>query len=170
MYQSYDLIHWNYALGANHTIPTAQLSQSEQFFSSLRLQGYFEHLILLFQQSAGIFSHLKSHIILEIQQEPTPDMSPETLEALSMIMLAQAQEIFTHKAIHDNMKESIVAKLAAQTEEYYSDVLRILQKEIFRAFWDKEWIPLVSILRLCHYRCWRRSRIKFIDLRFQNIL
>jgi hypothetical protein len=34
--------------------------------------------------------------------EPTPDLNPETLGALSAIMLAQAQEIFVHKAIHGN--------------------------------------------------------------------
>lgn len=83
--------------------------------------------------------------MLTIQQEPTPDMSPETLEALSLIMLAQAQEIFTSKAIHDNMKDLIIAKLAAQTEELYAESLKLFQKEIFRAFWDKEWIPLVRI-------------------------
>ncbi|XP_031784021.1 programmed cell death 6-interacting protein isoform X3 [Nasonia vitripennis] len=82
--------------------------------------------------------------MLAIQQEPTPDMSPETLEALSLMMLAQAQEIFTHKAIHDKMKDNIIAKLAAQTEELFSETFKLFQKEIFRAFWDKEWIPLIT--------------------------
>lgn len=98
----------------------------------------------LFQQAAGIFNHLKGNIMSAVQQEPTPDMSPETLEALSMLMLAQAQEIFMFKAIHDNMKDLIVAKLAAQTEEFYSETLKLFQKEIFRAFWDKDWIPLIT--------------------------
>ena len=104
-----------------------------------------DNLRIFLQQSAGIFSYLKNNIMLSIQQEPTPDMSPETLEALSLIMLAQAQEIFTYKAIHDNMKDLIIARLAAQTEEFYTDALKLLQKEIFRAFWDKDWIPLVSV-------------------------
>lgn len=84
--------------------------------------------------------------MLAIQQEPTPDMSPETLGALSALMLAQAQEIFVHKAIHDAMKDVIIAKLAAQVEELYSEALKLFQKEIFRSFWDKEWIYLVSCL------------------------
>ncbi|XP_023247874.1 programmed cell death 6-interacting protein-like isoform X2 [Copidosoma floridanum] len=88
--------------------------------------------------------------MLFIQQEPTPDMSPETLEALSQLMLAQAQEIFTYKAVHDNMKDVIVAKLAAQTEELFTDTLKLFQKEIFRAFWDKEWIPLISSKQLAY--------------------
>ncbi|XP_076239592.1 programmed cell death 6-interacting protein-like protein AliX isoform X2 [Calliopsis andreniformis] len=98
----------------------------------------------LFQQSAGIFHYLKGNVMMAIQQEITPDISPETLGALSSLMLAQAQEIFVHKAIHDAMKEGIVAKLAAQAEELYADALKLFQKEIFRAFWDKEWVPLIA--------------------------
>lgn len=86
--------------------------------------------------------------MIAIQQEPTPDISPETLGALSALMLAQAQEIFVYKAIHDSMKDGIVAKLAAQAEELYAIALKMFQKEIFRAFWDKEWVPLVSRLKL----------------------
>ncbi|XP_020281444.1 programmed cell death 6-interacting protein [Pseudomyrmex gracilis] len=98
----------------------------------------------LFQQSAGIFNYLKGNVMMAIQQEPTPDISPETLGALSTLMLAQAQEIFVHKAIHDSMKDGIVARLAAQAEELYADALNIFQKEIFRSFWDKEWVPLIG--------------------------
>ncbi|KAF3428254.1 hypothetical protein E2986_02109 [Frieseomelitta varia] len=98
----------------------------------------------LFQQSAGIFNYLKSNVMMAIQQEPTPDISPETLGALSALMLAQAQEIFVYKAIHDTMKDGIIAKLAAQAEELYADALKLFQKEIFRAFWDKEWVPLIA--------------------------
>lgn len=82
--------------------------------------------------------------MLAIQQEPTPDMSPDTLSALSALMLAQAQEIFVYKAMHDSMKDTVIARLAAQTEELYADALKLFQKEIFRSFWDKEWIPLVN--------------------------
>lgn len=35
-----------------------------------------------------------------VQQDPTPDLNPETLQALSALMVAQAQEIFVVKAIH----------------------------------------------------------------------
>ncbi|XP_034935914.1 programmed cell death 6-interacting protein [Chelonus insularis] len=98
----------------------------------------------LFQQAAGIFNYLKGHVMLAIQQEPTPDMSPDTLAALSALMLAQAQEIFVHKAIHDSMKDAVIAKLASQAEELYADALKLFEKEIFRSFWDKEWVPLIT--------------------------
>jgi len=53
----------------------------------------------LLQQASGIFNHLKSTVVSAIQQDPTPDLKPETLGALSALMVAQAQEIFVQKAI-----------------------------------------------------------------------
>jgi hypothetical protein len=38
--------------------------------------------------------------MLAIQQDPTQYLNPETLGALSALMLAQGQEIFVQKAIH----------------------------------------------------------------------
>lgn len=39
------------------------------------------------------------------------------------LMLAQAQECFYEKAVKDNMKASIIAKLAAQVADYYEFTL-----------------------------------------------
>lgn len=97
----------------------------------------------LFQQSAGIFSHLKS-AAPALGQEPTPDLSPDTLHVLSILMLAQAQEIFVFKAIKDAMKDPVIAKLASQTEEMYADVLKAMQKDSLKALWDKDWVPLIA--------------------------
>ena len=72
-----------------------------------RATGWKKYLIFLkFQQSAGILNHLKSTVMLQIQQEPTQDLNPETLGALSALMLAQAQEMFVHKAIHGTLPSS----------------------------------------------------------------
>lgn len=35
-----------------------------------------------------------------IQQDPTPDLQPETLGALASVMIAQAQESLFYKATH----------------------------------------------------------------------
>lgn len=57
----------------------------------------------LYQHSAGIFAYLAGATPAAIPQEPTPDLNPETLQALSNLMVAQAQEIFTMKAIKGNL-------------------------------------------------------------------
>ncbi|XP_071444735.1 programmed cell death 6-interacting protein isoform X2 [Hetaerina americana] len=97
----------------------------------------------LLQQAAGIFSHLKGCVMPLLQQNPTPDLNPETLGALSSLMMAQAQEIFVLKAIHDNMKDMIIAKLSYQCVEMYDDVAKQLQKEMLRPLWDRDWISTV---------------------------
>ncbi|XP_041773972.1 programmed cell death 6-interacting protein [Anopheles merus] len=98
----------------------------------------------LFQQSASIFTFLKTLALATIQGEPTPDLSQDSLTALGNLMLAQAQEMFVIKAIKDSMKDLVVAKLCAQCEELYSEALRSMQRDGVRALWDKEWIPQVA--------------------------
>jgi len=99
--------------------------------------------VKLFQQSAGIFSHLKS-AAPALGQELTSDLSPETVSVLASLMLAQAQEICVIKAIKDGMKDLVIAKLAAQNEEMYADVLKSMQKDSVKQLWDKDWVPVVA--------------------------
>lgn len=72
------------------------------------------------QQSAGIFSHLKGSVMAALQQDPTTDLCPDVLAALSALMLAQAQEIFVHKAIHG---ETLYYELHLTKENYYTKIL-----------------------------------------------
>ncbi|XP_059054512.1 programmed cell death 6-interacting protein [Achroia grisella] len=97
-----------------------------------------------FQQAAGVFAYLKANIMMAVHQETTPDLNPDTLNALSQLMLAQAQEVIVYKCIRDEMKKSMVAKVCAQCEELYTDVLRALQKEPMRSLWDRDWIPTIT--------------------------
>lgn len=98
----------------------------------------------LLQQSSGIYQYLKGATPAAIPSEPTPDLCSETLGVLSSLMLAQAQEVFVTKAIRDNMKDLIIAKLCCQCEELYAEVLRGMQKDSLRSLWDKDWVPTVA--------------------------
>lgn len=42
------------------------------------------------------------------------------------------------------MKDSIIARLAAQAEDLYAECLKVFQRDNLRTIWDKEWIPIVS--------------------------
>ena len=96
------------------------------------------------QIAAGIFAYLKENVVGAIQQDPTPDMEPTTLALLADLMLAQAQEMVACKAINDKMKDTIIAKLCAQCDELYSNVMRSMQKEEVKTLWDSDWLPVVS--------------------------
>lgn len=99
----------------------------------------------MLQQAAGVFAYLKGNIMMAVHQETTPDLNPDTLNALSQLMLAQAQEVIAYKCIRDEMKESMVAKVCSQCDELYTDALRSLQKEGVKALWERDWISTVSL-------------------------
>ncbi|MCL4122369.1 UNVERIFIED_CONTAM: hypothetical protein GTU68_051255, partial [Idotea baltica] len=113
-------------------------SQSTESDEALKLSAK------LFQSSSGILSHLKTIVLASLQQDPTPDLQPETLTALSALMLAQAQEVIAFKARSDNMKDGIVAKLFSQCEELYADAVKSLQKEMLKPLWERDTVPKVS--------------------------
>ncbi|XP_077286277.1 programmed cell death 6-interacting protein-like protein AliX [Arctopsyche grandis] len=99
----------------------------------------------LFQQSAGIFKHLKETVAMVIQEsQPTSDITPDALAAFQHLMLAQAQEIILLKAINDNMKHPYIPFIANQCKELYSIALKAIQKENVKQILDKEWISIVS--------------------------
>ncbi|XP_065573849.1 apoptosis-linked gene 2-interacting protein X 1-like, partial [Artemia franciscana] len=99
----------------------------------------------LFQQSSGIFEHLKELFTEALGQNiPTPDIQQDTLAALSALMLAQGQEAIALKGINDKMKDTTVAKLVSQTHELYSGAYKLMQKDQLRKIWDRHWLPRVS--------------------------
>ena len=50
------------------------------------------------QSAAGVFDHLEGVVFSYESKISTQDLQPEVLKALSLIMLAQAQESFLKKA------------------------------------------------------------------------
>ncbi|XP_072455345.1 programmed cell death 6-interacting protein isoform X1 [Notamacropus eugenii] len=90
-----------------------------------------------YQFASGAFLHIKETVLSALNREPTADIAPDTTGALSIIMLAQAQEVFFLKATRDKMKDAIIAKLANQAADYYGDAFKQCQykdnlpKEVF---------------------------------------
>jgi programmed cell death 6-interacting protein len=71
--------------------------------------------------AAGVFDYLNTTVVPEMRSSPPEEMDSATLEALKVLMLAQAQECFWAKAIKDNMRDTIVAKLAIKTSDLYGE-------------------------------------------------
>ena len=119
---------------------STQIAEAQNMESEEGLQKANKRL----QAAAGIFAHLKERVVGAIEQEPTPDLEPEALGVLSSLCLAQAQEMVVQKAVKDNMKDNIVAKLAGHADDLFAEVMKVMQKESVRTLWDKEWLALVS--------------------------
>lgn len=81
-----------------------------------------------FQGAAGAYQALKHTTSSSSDgNELTFDLQSDILNLLQHIMLAQAQESFFFKAYNDEIKESSIAKVAAQCEEFYSEVEKQIQ-------------------------------------------
>ena len=72
-----------------------------------------------FCQAAGVISHLKTVIIPDMRASPPEDMDTMTLESIQQLLLAQAQECFWSKAVKDELKDALIAKLAAKVSDFY---------------------------------------------------
>uniref|UniRef100_A0A0N5AMA9 BRO1 domain-containing protein n=1 Tax=Syphacia muris TaxID=451379 RepID=A0A0N5AMA9_9BILA len=97
-----------------------------------------------FQQSSGVFAHLRDTVLGLVHQEPTPDLLPDSLSALSAVMLAQAQEAIYIKAARDKMKSSALVKLSSQCAEYYREAQKLLHRENVRGVFEKDWLNTVT--------------------------
>ena len=85
--------------------------------------------------ASGIFQGLR-HLVGTVGQDLTWDLNPDLLNELSVIMLAQAQEIFFFKANNDGKAASIKARICKRCHELYTEAAANLdalntEKEIF---------------------------------------
>ncbi|KAK9366911.1 BRO1-like domain-containing protein [Lipomyces kononenkoae] len=100
-----------------------------------------------FQFAAGSFAFLKQNVIPEMHMNPPDDMSTATLDVLIYLMLAQAQECFWQKAVLDNIKNSVIARLAHQVSNYYDQALNAAMRT---AAIKSEWIHHFTCKK-CHF-------------------
>ncbi|XP_054620232.1 programmed cell death 6-interacting protein isoform X2 [Dunckerocampus dactyliophorus] len=94
-----------------------------------------------YQLASGAFGHIKDTVLSALNREPTMDIAPETVGTLSIIMLAQAQEVFFLKATTDRMKDAVIAKLSNQAAEFYGDAFKQCQ---YKDNLPKEVLPVLA--------------------------
>ncbi|KAL0593411.1 Programmed cell death 6-interacting protein [Plecturocebus cupreus] len=99
-----------------------------------------------YQFASGAFLHIKETVLSALSREPTVDISPDTVGTLSLIMLAQAQEVFFLKATRDKMKDAIIAKLANQAADYFGDAFKQCQYKdtLPKYFYFQEVFPVLA--------------------------
>lgn len=76
--------------------PNKAGSLNSSLGSSVSFSSVFTCLTV--QLASGAFGHIKDTVLSALNREPTMDISPETVGTLSLIMLAQAQEVIFLKA------------------------------------------------------------------------
>ena len=75
-----------------------------------------------FSQAAGVLTHIKTQVLPELRMpNPPDDMDESTLESLTQLFLAEAQECYWQKAVMDGYKDASIAKLAARVSDLYNE-------------------------------------------------
>lgn len=77
---------------------------------------------------------------------PSEDLSRETVNMLSELMLAQAQECFLESSLREKTKDGLIAKLASHAAWVYGNLVDSLGDAVIRGVGvDKSWIMLAQI-------------------------
>uniref|UniRef100_A0A8C3VH78 Programmed cell death 6-interacting protein n=1 Tax=Catharus ustulatus TaxID=91951 RepID=A0A8C3VH78_CATUS len=120
----------------------SQIAAEQNLDSDEGLKAAAKH----YQFASGAFQHIKDTVLSALNREPTVDISPDTVGTLSLIMLAQAQEVFFLKATRDKMKDGIIAKLANQAADYYGDAYKQCQYKdtLPKYFYFQEVFPVLA--------------------------
>lgn len=76
---------------------------------------------------------------------PSPDLSRETVKALSSIMLAQAQECVCQTQIREGKTGKIVAKLANQAALLFSAAIEGVTEHVSQGVFERVWLNLCQV-------------------------
>ncbi|OBZ72455.1 pH-response regulator protein palA/RIM20 [Grifola frondosa] len=122
------------------------------------------------QNAAGTLDYMASSVLPQLSASVTAeDMPPELTEpsirCLQSLMLAQAQECVWQRAVMDNYKNGLIAKLAMKVSSLYSVAVvhvRDASSSIRRAF-PSPWIPHMETKQL-HFQAAAQYRKSVDDL------
>ncbi|GJE88739.1 BRO1-domain-containing protein [Phanerochaete sordida] len=105
-----------------------------------------KRMVAFFQSAAGTLSHLSTTAAQKLQASVAEhdfvlEFSPPFLNALEVLMLAQAQEGVWQRAVIDNLKNNVVARLAVKVSSFYRSAGQAIQdappavRQLFPASW-----------------------------------
>ncbi|KAI8974433.1 BRO1-like domain-containing protein [Pilobolus umbonatus] len=95
-----------------------------------------------FQASAGMFQYINDNFL----HAPSEDLSRETVNMLSELMLAQAHECFLETSIKEKNKSGLIAKLASHAAWVYGNLVDSMTDATVRGVnLDKSWVIITQI-------------------------
>ena len=100
----------------------------------------------MYKKAGGIFEAISVPVSSSsTEQQPTPDLSPDSAAALSSVAMAQAQELVLKRAMTKvTTKNMIIARLAKKTEELYEKCMQLMKVESVKTLFGSEWVSVVS--------------------------
>lgn len=121
----------------------------ESSFNDTSLKQAIKH----FQNSASVYQALKHTTCSSAQTNDLSfDLQSDILNLLQFIMLAQGQETFFYKASNDSMKENSIAKIAAQCEDFYSEINKLMQSINYASkLYIPEWVEVFQMKQLAFH-------------------
>lgn len=99
-----------------------------------------------FLRAAGIFRYIKKHF----SNPPSADLSPQVLDMLTHLMLAQARECLLDKMVADAQKKRImqcleISQESAQMADVYSELLLLLNSPEVKGSVPDTWAALTHV-------------------------
>ncbi|KAJ3362430.1 Rhophilin, Rho GTPase binding protein [Allomyces javanicus] len=97
---------------------------------SVRTTDGIKAAALHFQTAAGILDYIRVELVPRFSPkvEKTADMSSDTLQALTELMLAQANECYWEKASTDGTSDTVISQIATQTAAHYEALQLVVTK------------------------------------------
>ncbi|KAI0749790.1 pH-response regulator [Daedaleopsis nitida] len=100
--------------------------------------------IIFYQNAAGAFNYLSATAVPQLQtlialNDAPLEFTEPFVRSLEFLMLAQAQECVWQRAVMDNYKNGLIAKLAAKVASFYTSAVTHVKdpsiKHVFPSWW-----------------------------------
>ncbi|KAL3151227.1 hypothetical protein ABBQ38_013068 [Trebouxia sp. C0009 RCD-2024] len=125
----------------------AAVCSQQSLANDLATDGGLKGAARHFQEAAGYFKLLHDVAAPQLDEIPSFDISPSCTEMLELLMLAQAQESFYLKANRDKKNPAVLARLAAQVSQFYTDIEELNAIQQLRKYLGQVWTAHVHTKR-----------------------